>query len=378
MLEGYFNFSARVASGGWERRSFLGAWQRMMAVDRRWTPPYRPALSAALREGRVPYMDRQQPACIWVEALPGKPNYSGALTHRQLTSALMEQPVATALLLADPRRRDGTATLALLHCANDAESLARLLTVAFEQAWARGRSRLVGPAALSPHLGYGALTSHYHEFPPLHTPYQAPYLPEILESAFDPGPGSHLYVAATEAGALDSVTLDDPATLRLLQAGDERALVARLLTALDSDPVFPAPDEVEARFVWAWWQVAPLTGVVAEVQGQVVGAVLLQADLAAALRWAKGAANPLRRLWWAWRRTRGATAGRLLALVVAPEYRRRGIGHRLWRAGLALAHAYGWATVSIGPVADESPAAAFLTAQGAIPRQRYRLYVAEG
>ena len=372
MLDGYFNYYSRIADGWWERRSFMGAWLRMMAADRRWTPPYRPHLAAALRSGRAPHVDRQQPAFIWLEALPGKPNYSGTLSHRQLSSALMEQPVATALLLADPRRHDGTATLALLHCANDVESLERLLTVAFEQAWQRGRSRLVGPVSLSPYLGQGALISHYNEYPPLYTPYQAPYLPEVLESIMARGPGSRLYHVVPTV-----LPNDGPAVLRRLTTDDHATVLPRLLSgAADGD--FPAPDGIEAQFLLDWWQVAPLTGVVAEVNGAVVGVALLQADLASALRLAKGAANPLWRLWFNWRRTRRARQGRLLALVVAPEQRRRGIGVQIWRAALALAQAQGWASLTVGPVADGSLGAAFLMTQGATARQHYRLYVAEG
>jgi hypothetical protein len=156
-----------MAESWWERRDFVRGWHRLHAGDRRWVPPYHPALVAALTPGRVPHLDRQRPALFWVEALPGRPNTDGNFNAQRFSSAFMEEAVATAALLADPRRRDGTATLALLSVANDVESLERLLSIAQEQAFTRGAARLVGPVALSPHLGYGALLDHFDQTPPL-------------------------------------------------------------------------------------------------------------------------------------------------------------------------------------------------------------------
>lgn len=373
MLDGFFNYSTHIAASAWERRQFLGAWWRMHSHDRRWTPPFHPLLRAALQPGRTPFIERQSPTFVWLEALPGQPNYSGTLSHRQLTSAMMEQPVATALILADPRRHDDTATLALLGCANDVETAERLLGLAMEQTWMQGRSRLLGPTALSPHLGVGLLTSHYHEVPPLYTPYQPPYLPEVLAAVMDPLRRAALYMAQPQHHLTTG-----PATLRTLTAEDFTHTVPHLLAGLDGAGDFPPPDEAEARFLLDWWGIAPLSGIVAELDGAAVGMVLLQPDLAPALRWAKGGRNPLWRLWFHWRRTRRTRHARMPALVVLPAWRRRGIGAQLWRAGLALAFAHGWQQVSVGPVMDGTPGAAFLLAQGASPQQRYQLYASEG
>jgi predicted N-acetyltransferase YhbS len=62
---------------------------------------------------------------------------------------------------------------------------------------------------------------------------------------------------------------------------------------------------------------------------------------------------------------------------VLPRWRQQGIGKQLWAAALASAHLQGWRSLSVGPVADDSAAAAFLLAHDAQPKQRYALYGAE-
>jgi GNAT superfamily N-acetyltransferase len=286
----------------------------------------------------------------------------------------MEEAVATAALLADPRRRDGTATLALLSVANDVESLERLLTLAQEHAFARGCSRLVGPVMLSPHLGYGALLDHFDQTPPLHTPYNQPYLPEILDAVLERVQLTRLYHVPVSA---DLEQMAGPARLRPLTIEDDAQLLPNLLTALDDNAEFARPDGSEAAFLLSWWNIAPRFGWIAEVEGQAVGFVLLQPDLAAPLRRAKGGRNPLWRLWWQWRRLQPAHNGRILAGGVLPRWRRQGIGHQLWAAALKSAHLQGWRSVNIGPVADDSAAASFLLAHNAQPIQHYALYGTE-
>jgi GNAT superfamily N-acetyltransferase len=284
--------------------------------------------------------------------------------------------------MADPRRRDDTATLSLLSVANDVESLERLLSIAQEQAFARGRSRLVGPVALSPHLGYGALLDHFNQTPPLHTPYNSPYLPEVLDAVFERVQTARLYHVAL-SGPLEAI--DGPANLRPLSLEDDAKGLPYLLTALDDSAddnlsgseEFPRPDAAEAAFLLSWWRIAPSLGWVAEIEGQAVGFVLLQPDLAAALRRAAGGRTPWWRLWWQWRRTQPTVNGRIVAGGVLPSWRRQGIGHQLWHAALNLANAQGWRSMSIGPVTEDSAAASFLLVHNAQPLQRYALYATE-
>ena len=328
-------------------------------------------LRAALTPERMAHVARQRPALLWVEALQGKPNTDGGFNAQRLSNVMMEEAVAVAALMADPRRRDDTAALAMLSVANDVESLERLLGVAQEQAFARGRSRLVGPVALSPHLGYGALLDHFDKTPPLYTPYNAPYLPEILDAVFERVQTARLYHMPVTAHIERRA---GPATLRPLVAEDDGKVLAKLLAALDGQGEFLQPDAAEAAFLLEWWAIAPRSGWVAEVEGEAVGFVLLQPDLAAALRRAKGGRTWLWQLWWQWRRTQRALYGRVVAAGVMPRWRRQGIGTQLWAAALNTAYLQGWRSLSIGPVADDSAAEHFLLANSAEPLQHYALY----
>ncbi len=377
MQDGYFNYATRIAEGSWLRRDFVRGWRKLHAYDRRWIPPYYPALMAALTPRRIPFVDRQNPVLFWVEALPGKPNTDGNWNTHSFNSPFMEEAVATAALLTDPRRGDSIATLSLFSVANDVESLERLVSVAQEQAFSRGRSQVVGPVALSPHLGYGALLDHFDQTPPLYTPYNPPYLPEILDAVLQPVQQSRLYHLSVSA----SVPSSAPARLRPLTMADEATVLPALMAALDGPYGSPTPDSVEAAFLLAWWRLAPSLGWIAEVETErekvPVGFVLLQPDLAPALRRAGGGRNPLWRLWWQWRRTRPTHAGRIVTGGVLSHWRRRGIGSQLWSAALASAHQQGWAILTIGPIADNSPAAAFLQVHNAQPKQHYALYSTE-
>ena len=96
-----------------------------------------------------------------------------------LTSVL-ERPLATALALLDPRRRDRAAHLALLKLADDAEAFDRLYYHLVEILSEAEIHRIVGPVGLSPHLGRGLLVDSWDAWPPQHTPTNPPYLPEML------------------------------------------------------------------------------------------------------------------------------------------------------------------------------------------------------
>ena len=374
MHEGYYNYYTRLADSWWERRDFVRSWRRLHAGDRRWVAPYFPMLMAALTPGRMPHVDRQQPALMWIEALQGQPNTEGGWNPSRFNSVFMEEAVAVGALLADPRRRDGAAAVALFNVANDVESLERFIGVAQEQAYGRGRSRLVGPVGLSPHLGYGALLDHFDQTPPLYTPYNPPYLPEILDSTLDRVATARLYHVPVSARVQ---RVAGPSALRPLVAADDGEVLPRLLTALDDHGEFPAPDAVEAAFLLAWWAIAPRGGGGAEIDAEAVGFVLLQPDLAPALRWAKGGRPWHWRLWWQWRRTRPTRNGRIVAGAVLPQWRRQGIGTQLWAAALNSAHLHKWRNVSIGPVADDAAAMHFLLAHNAEPRQHYALFSTE-
>jgi hypothetical protein len=84
----------------------------------------------------------------------------------------------------------------LLRCANDEETLERLLDAALGWAGEQGCTQLVGPTGLLPAWQSGALLDHFHVTPPLHTPYNPPYLPDILAGAMTPLYDTALYQLA--------------------------------------------------------------------------------------------------------------------------------------------------------------------------------------
>jgi GNAT superfamily N-acetyltransferase len=373
-VSGYFNYNSQIAETRWDRASFVRNWWRIYAADARWAPP-RYSLLRKLARGDDPFVARQNPLLCSLEAFPGRRRTSGAGMEFNQPAAIMDVPVAAAMILSDPRRQDGTAYLSLLRCVNDVESLERFVGVALEQAAYLGRYRLVGPTGLSPHLGSGVLQDYFHVMPPLHTAYNPPYVPEVTESVLAPLQTQRLYHAVVPA---ETCAAAGPAQIVRLALEEHRQELIRLIVeTFVAGGEFPAPDEEEAAFLLRWSAAWPLMAWGAVVDGQLAGYVILQPDLAAAAARARGGKNVLWRLWLAWRSTRPVAAGRLLLGGVLPAYRGRGIGRQLWGQAIQGAHAAGWRTISAGPLADTHPAAGFLLACGAQARQSYTVYASE-
>jgi GNAT superfamily N-acetyltransferase len=375
IINGYFNYRTQLAETAWERRNFLKSWWKMPAADRRWVPPYYPSLRALVRPQNHPHLARLTPQCLYLEALPRRRSQSS--DSPAFSGALFEEPVAATTLLFDRRRQDGSAYLSLLQAANDTESMERLFTTITEQLWARGFRRVIGPTGLSPHLQSGMLLDHFHLAPPLHTPYNAPYLPEIAATVLQPLTIMHLYTVPVPCAATPAP--DGPAQLTPLVP---RRLAHGLLSLLTAacEPTcqwFPPPDYVEAAFILQQLEFAPLLGWLARVDRQPVGFVLLQPDLQRAMRRARGGRSPLWQMWLHWRARRGANAGRLLFGGVLPAWRGRGIGRQLLQQALRTAQRQGWRQVTVGPLPESAPAIRFLGHYGATARQRYSLYTSD-
>lgn len=364
METGYYNHRAYAAAGRPPRR-FLAIWRRAYERDRRWVPPYYPALQRALRSEHVA---RSRPVYLYLEAMP-RPNDGEMMTApgQALLPGGWERPVATAALLNDPRQH--AALLSLFRCANDRATLVRLLERGGEEA---GQSRLVGPVGLSPYLGAGVLASHWNEVPPLHTPYAPPYLAGLMEGEMELARESHLYYLSRRPAHTD---VAGPARLQPLAPAQLAAQLSPLFARVYAgDELFAAPDEQETAFLLAWWgSVLPLSGWLASVAGEPAGFVLLQADGAPWLQRAGGGRRPWRRAWLLAARKR-AERGRLLAGGVLPEWRRQGIGRQLLAAAWESCRAAGWQTLIAGPAPAESAAAALLAAAGGTARQRYQLF----
>jgi GNAT superfamily N-acetyltransferase len=366
----YFNYSSHQAESWWDRRLFLQKWWRLHAGDQRWVPPYFPTLRRALLATNAAPA-RWTHRLVHLEALSRRRRPQDPAGNLGFNGPMFEEAVAAAILPALPPGRAELAFVALLHTVNHPDVLERFWAELLESLWATGASRVIGPTALSPYLPGGVLQNYFQLRPPLHTPYNPPYLPELMEGIWEPVQETVLYEIELSAAPSPPT---GPATLIPLEPARLAEDLLPLFVAACAPLDLPAPTAADVRFVLDWLQPWPLSGWVAQVAEMPVGFVLLQPDLAPALRRAGGGRNLLWRPWLAWRARRPTHAGRLLYGAVLPSWRGRGIGHQLWRQVLATAQELGWRALTVGPVVAASDAASFLNRQGAAARQRYWMY----
>lgn len=374
-MQQFFNHRFHLAENSWQRREFLNHWWQIYRPDPRWVPPPWADLLQTLAPERSGHLARMEPLLLYGEALPRQARPSSAQRHDLSTfsGSLFEAPVAAGLLLRDPRRQDGAAYAVWPHIANDGEVLVRFLDRAAELLQPLGIGQLILPVGLSPHLGSGSLQDYFHQLPPLHTPYDPPYLPELLAAVCRPLGRSLLYNAGVAAHLDEPVA--GPATLQRFElhrlAGDLLPLFAQTMPVWAG---FPPPDALEASFLISWIGRWPHTAWLATVDGQPVGFVLLQPDLSPLLRQNNGGRRLWQRLWMAWRSDKPTVGGRILFGGVAAGYQRLGIGRQLWQQALHCAAQAGWQTLSYGPVPSTAPANDFLQAQGLEPQRTYLLH----
>ncbi len=400
----YYNFHTQLAEGWWGRRTFLNNWWRLGARDRRWVPPHWPTLNRLLQASprdALPngpamhaHLTRLAPLPLHLEALPRRSHSpSGARGEASAglgAGVVFEEPVAAGILLHDARRRGAAGYLALPQVANGAGALAQFLGALAEPLQQQGARRLIAPLGLSPHLPSGVLQNYFHVTPPLHTPYNPPYLPELVERLWQPIQHAHLFrVPLSAAPAASAFTKANRAAARIAPL-DPARLAVDLLPLLGEATVnqlgFVPPDQAEANFLLAWLGAWPLHGWVAYAddadEEKPVGFVLLQGDFAPAMQRARGGRNAAGRAWLAWRSRRPTmggqiVGGRLLYGAVARDWRGRGIGAQLLRHALASATARSWRHLDIGPLTEaklHAPARALVAHFGGEPRQRYSLY----
>lgn len=338
LRDSYFNHRVYKVEPRWQRREFIGKWRRIYARDPRWVPPHIPSLRRELRESST------HP--IYVDALPTDPTYRGSS---------LESAVAAAIIRPDPLKKD-TGYLSFLHTVNDRTTLGVLLESLTEHVRPHGIRTLIGPTHLFPHLGSGVLSSHWHLTPPLHTPYNPPYLGELCQSLMKRAEDLQLYHLPTNV----DIASDSPATLSPLEperlAND---LLPLLQTACTANPMVSPPDAAEAEKMLRWLRTSPLYGWLAEVDGKPVGFVLLQPD------------SPEKRGLWRFRK-QASLNGRLLFLGVLPEFRGRGVARHLLSRASSTARKQGWERLISSPVPRKT--GAVLEAWGAGSRQGYTLY----
>lgn len=374
----YFNYTTYLPSSWWERRSFLHAWWRLYAGDRQWAPPVYTALSRLVRTPDNPLYSRLGTQMLYMEALPRRDSANTYATNTTMNapvgaSMTFEEVVSATLIQIDRRREDDAAYLGLLRCANDEETLERLLGRAFEQVAEQGCSFLLGPTGILPGWNPGVLVNHFHRRPPWHTPYNPPYVGELLATIMEPWLETELYtleIPATIPPAPEQAIIEPLSLPRL--AGD---LLPLLVESTRLDEAFPEYDQLEAETLLAWLQATvPPEAWLATVDGAPAGFIMLQADLAPLLQRTGGGKRWLQRGYLALRRYPHVAAGRVLLGAVVPEWRGQGIGLQLWRHALDRARQLDWQVITCGPVVVGSEAAAFLARQGAQAQQRYVTY----
>lgn len=369
----FFNYSTVWPADWWARRSFVRAWWSIYASDPRWVPPDYATLQRLIARSASPLWRDEQAQLIYLEALPRRNGTGGpGLGQPLLAGAVFEEAVAASLLLFSPSHGDGTAYLGLLRCVNDEETLERLLGAAMEAAAGYGCVRLVGPVGPIPAWESGALSSHFHTTPPLHTPYNPPYMPDLLASTMAPLLETALYhlpVRKLENAA------NSPARLEpLTVAHIDRMLLPLIAAALAPHAGVPDVSQREVDILQQWIGAWPTAGWLAKIDGQPVGLVLVQPDHAALERFTRGGRRLPWRWYGAWARRRPTASGRLLLGAVAPAWRHHGIGQQLLAQVLRHAQAAGWQSLTCGPYMPGSEAARLVQRFGAQPEQRYTLY----
>ena len=374
----YFNFRVESAEGYWGRAGFLRKWWRIYADDSRWTPPAWTRLRQAVVSRQFAHLERSRPQYIVVEALPrrGQANVSNQSFPNINQGLMMEEPVAAAVVLIDPRRTDNTAHLAMLHAANNRDSLERLLHAVQEQVGHEGIRRIVLPVGLSPYLGTGVLQDQFHREPPLHAPYAPPYVPELFSTVCRPLGRSLLYTMETGAHREGWAAVSGPAVIHPLDpdrlAGDLLPLFTQSVPAWAD---FPLPDGAETQFLLWWILRRPALAWLAEVDGKAVGFLLAQPDSSGPLRRTRGGRSLLGRLLLQCLELRQPRSVRILFMGVDPDYRRRGIGRQLWQKMLSAGPANGWEKVTAGPLPSIARAGSgFLKAVGLSSRETYLLH----
>ena len=372
----YINFHTKFAASQWDRRAFVRHWRRIYRVDPRWYPPHHRALRLLISPHRSRFLTRLQPGFLQLEAYASRRAADNEHLQANIafSGSLMEETVAAVALLGAANRSDRTAYLGLLHCVNDLECLDRLLDSAAEYFREAGYRRMVGPTALSPHLGRGLLTDSFDRVPPLHTPYNPPYSPELFARAMEPLYTEQLY--SVPVSPIEPVAPTGIVTLRQAPFRQMAGKYAHLMQEVLADAEFPAPDLDEVRFMQRWTGVWPTRAWIAAVDNQPVGFLVLQGDHAP-LALSTGGGRFGARTWLRWRAQRGARSGRLLWGGVRSAWRQQGIGWLLWQEMHRYAAGQGWQQVTIGPLRPQSAAAATLLRWGARPQQSYQIYQRE-
>jgi ribosomal protein S18 acetylase RimI-like enzyme len=371
-MDEFFNFHRFEAEGWWGRRAFLGRWWRVNRRDRRWTPQNYSVIYRAIVRGSEEAVARFSPSLITLEALMRNSQSSG-YPGSILSGPSNEQCVGLVAPLLDDRGEEPVVWLTLFNSANDSDVMERLLGIASE---AHSGVRLIGPASLTPRLSSGVLLDHFHIVPPLNSPYNPPYVAELLEGVLEPYAYDRMWLL--DVGAHSK--LKGGASEARIERIDAGTLCVDLLPLLHSswEPLAgEPPDASEVEFALRLWQGPPLLLWCAYVGESAVGYLLAQADEGRFMRRTDGGRTVRGRAWQLLRGSGHASAGRVLLHGVAPEQRGQGAANALIAEALRHAEEAGWNTLSIGPIPEGAAAEELLSAWGARPRQRYARFTSQ-
>lgn len=367
----YYNFHQYEAQDWLARRAFLARWWRVNSRDRRWRPPDHRAYYNAIVRRSEPAIERFSPVFVTMDAMLRQSTADG-YSRLSIPAIADEQCVGIVIPLLDERGPAAVTHLAMLALANDSEVAERIIGAAIAL---QPGALLAGPTSLTPRLARGVLVDHFHQDPPINSPYNPPYLAEVLDGVLEPVQHERMWFLDCAQAAASLTRTDAPQVRPFDVALLAHELLPLLLASWDAAAGEP-PDGPEVDLALRLWRSTPLLGWCVLDGEEIVGYIVAQADAGRYMRRVQGGRTLRGRAWMAIHQPgqvaqQGVTQGRILLGGVLPKARRMGAATALLRAVAEQGRIWGWNTLAIGPIAEESETVAFLEACSAVPRQHY-------
>jgi GNAT superfamily N-acetyltransferase len=368
--------TVRTATGRNDMNAFIDVPFRLRRDDPQWVPP--------LRFERRAFLDRKKNP--WFE-------------HSEAEFFLAERDgEAVGRISAHIDRRwdefqggsDGF--FGFFEVANDQEAAKALLDTAAEWVRARGRERILGPMDFTMNDECGILIEGYNEPSMILEPWHPPYYTELID-----GYGLEkridllmweLWFGSLEQGesftpmihAAAEHSRNEGVTVRDMRRSDMEAEVTRFMeiynVAWGKNWGFVPITEAEVRFQAK--NLKPVLdenwAMIAEKDGEVVGAALTLPDVDQALTKMKGRALP-----FGWvhflRRKKYIDRLRVFALGVLPQHQHLGVAAALYERHLHSAEHYGPPGGHMGWILEtNTPMNRAMEGMGGKVVQRYRIY----
>ena len=368
--------TVRTATGRKDMNAFIDVPFRLRRDDPQWVPP--------LRFERRAFLDRKKNP--WFE-------------HSEAEFFLAERDgEAVGRISAHIDRRwdefqggsDGF--FGFFEVANDPEAVKALLDTAAEWVRARGRERILGPMDFTMNDECGILIEGYNEPSMILEPWHPPYYRELIEG-YGLEKRIDLFMWELYFGSLDQGESFTPmihaaaehsrkegVTVREMRRSDMEAEVTRFMevynVAWGKNWGFVPITEAEVRFQAK--NLKPVLdenwAMIAEKDGEVVGAALTLPDVDQALTKMKGRALP-----FGWvhflRRKKYIDRLRVFALGVLPQHQHLGVAAALYEKHLHSAEHVGPPGGHMGWILETNkPMNRAMEGMGGKVVQRYRIY----